>query len=59
MLRKLFNEIFTNTKVLIITKKDILLVPLLGAVVYFLQSIMNTNFNITWVADFNVWGTSF
>lgn len=59
MLRKLFNEIFTNTKVLIISKKDILLVPLLGAVVYFLQSIMNTNFNITWVGDFNVWVTSF
>lgn len=59
MLRKLFNEIFTNTKALIISKKDILLVPLLGAVVYFLQSIMNTNFNITWVGDFNVWGTSF
>jgi len=59
MLRKLFNEIFTNIKVLIISKKDILLVPLLGAVVHFLQSIMNTNFNITWVGDFNVWGTSF
>ena len=59
MLRKLFNDIFTNIKALIISKKDILLFPLLGAVVYFLQSIMNTNFNITWVGDFNVWGTSF
>ena len=59
MFKKYALEIVNNIKVLIKIKKDILFVPVLGAVVYFLQEIMNASFNVEWVSDFNVWSTAF
>ena len=58
MLRFLKN-IFLNAIFIIKRKKDLIFFPLLASVVAFLQHITDTQFNIKWIGDFNVWATSF